>query len=457
MKLYRRQLLSLAALSLAGCATSPSMDTFPPIVFVHGNGDTAALWLTTIWRFESNGWPRERLHAIDMPYPLARDDDGKAQPGRTSTAEHMAFLKAEVDKVLQATGATRVVLVGNSRGGNAIRNYIRNGGGDRTVSHAILGGTPNHGIWAVKGFREGNEFSGTGPFLTALNAPRNAAGDEVDAPVKWLTLRSDNNDKYAQPDGQWIGARGTATNVGYDSPALKGATNVVLPRADHRETSFSPAAFEATFRFITGRAPQTTDILPQQQVVLRGKVTGLGVDPLDPASGSFANNLPLRGATLEVFATEPATGARTGAALLRTALGADGRWGPLTTRPDACLEFVITAAGYATTHIYRSPFPRSSEVVNLRPERLAPADRAAGAVVIFTRPRGYFDPARDRMSLDGNVSLPGVLPGAGVSSSRLVLPAVSNRTVTGMFNGETVVGQAWPADTGHIAVLELHG
>ena len=38
----------------------------PPIVFVHGNGDTAALWTTTIWRFESNGWPRERLHAIDL-------------------------------------------------------------------------------------------------------------------------------------------------------------------------------------------------------------------------------------------------------------------------------------------------------------------------------------------------------------------------------------------------------
>jgi triacylglycerol lipase len=38
-----------------------------------------------------------------------------------------------------------VVLIGNSRGGNAIRNYIQNGGGAGAVSHAILGGTPNHG------------------------------------------------------------------------------------------------------------------------------------------------------------------------------------------------------------------------------------------------------------------------------------------------------------------------
>ena len=41
--------------------------------------------------------------------------------------------------------------MGNSRGGNAIRNYIQNGGGEQAVSHAILGGTPNHGVWADQG------------------------------------------------------------------------------------------------------------------------------------------------------------------------------------------------------------------------------------------------------------------------------------------------------------------
>lgn len=457
--LPRRSLLwgaaaAAAALTLAGCATqAPSLAEAPPIVFVHGNGDTAALWQTTVWRFESNGWPRERLHAIDVPYPLSRDDDAKPQPGRTSAAEHMAYLKAEVDKVRKATGASQVVLVGNSRGGNAIRNYIYNGGGERTVSHAILGGTPNHGVWAIPGFREGNEFSGTGPFLQALNAPKNAAGDEVSGPVKWMTIRSDNNDKFAQPDGLWIGAKGTATNVTAAGPELKGATNVVIPRIDHRETSYSPAAFEATYRFITGKAPVRTSIAPEKSAVLNGKITGLGVNPADPKTGNFSNNLPLAGAQLEVYATDPATGARTGGALLRKTVGADGMWGPLAVQPGVPLEFVVSAPGYATTHIYRSGFPRSSDLVHLRAERMADADKGAESIVTLVRPRGYLDPARDKMLLDG-AQPPGVPPGAGVASAK-VKPAGGVRSIAAEFNGERVVGQTWPAASGHLVFLEL--
>ena len=37
-----------------------------PIVFVHGDSDLAATWETQIWRFESNGYPRDRLFAISF-------------------------------------------------------------------------------------------------------------------------------------------------------------------------------------------------------------------------------------------------------------------------------------------------------------------------------------------------------------------------------------------------------
>ena len=428
----------------------------PPIVFVHGNGDSAALWLSTLWRFESNAWPRERLHAIDLPYPLARDADNKAQAGRTSTDEHMAFLRQEVQAVLQRTGAKQLVLVGNSRGGNAIRHFICNGGGQSLVSHAVLGGTPNHGVQAIAGLNEANEFSGTGPFLSQLNAAKNAQGDEVCGPTRWLTIRSDNNDKFAQPDGLWIGMKGKATNVSFAGPELKGATNVVIAKIDHRETSYSAAAFEATYRFITGLAPKP-GIAPEARVVLNGKLVGLGLDSTDPKSGNFVNNLPLVGAQLEVFATDAATGQRQGAAVHRKTVGLDGRWGPFTASPTQTYEFVIQAPGYATTHIYRSPFARSSDIVHMKPERLAEADRGALALVSFVRPRGYFDPQRDRLLLDGQAELPGVARGvgAGVSSAKLRLSDPLQRSVAGQFNSERVVGLSWPADQGHSTVLEL--
>jgi triacylglycerol lipase len=444
---------------LAACASGPGMsaaDATPPVVFVHGNGDHAALWQTTLWRFEANGWPAERLHAIDLPYPNARSNDAVVQPGTSSTAEHMAYLKAEVDKVLARTGARQVVLFANSRGGNAVRNYIQNGGGAATVSHAILGGTPNHGVWAIKGFNEGNEFSGTGPFLTGLNAPKNANGDEVTGPVKWMTIRSDNNDKFAQPDGLWIGAKGTATNVTAAGPELKGAQNVVIPRIDHRETSFSPVAFLAACKFIRGSDCQA-GVPAQTSVLLNGRITGIGAKSDDPKSGTNPNNLPIPGARVDVYALNAATGERAGAAVHSKLADADGQWGPVVATGGVAYEFVVTAPGYATTHFYRSGLPRSSSVMHLRPERLADADQAAGAVVNFIRPRGYFDMARDQISFDGKTAgLPGVPPAfAGVASSKLVLPAAQARSISAEFNGERVVGRTWPAAENHLVVLEI--
>lgn len=454
----RRNLLAagLSTTMLAACAVTPTTTQRPPIVFVHGNGDSSALWQTTIWRFESNGWPRERLFAFDQPMPLARDNDAVAQPGRSSTAESMAFLRAEVDRVLKSTGAEKVILVGNSRGGNAIRSYVQNGGGDRVVSHAVLGGNPAHGIFAIPGFNEGSEFSALSLFLRQLNAPKGPSRDEVTPGVRWLTLRSDNNDKYAQPDGTWIGAPGKPTNVSVDGPALKGATNLVLPRVDHRETAFSPAAFDAMWRFLTGEAPRTLQPAPESVIALSGRVTGMGLDALAPASGNFANNLPIAGARVTVFAIERDTGARRGAAVWDRAVGADGRWGSFVAEADTGYEFVVSAPGYATTHIYRSPFPRSSSVVTLRPERVAAADQDAKALVIFTRPRGYFDAQRDTMRFDGQSTLPGVPPrGAGVSSSKLKLSADAQRSIAAEFNGERVTGLSWPLAQGHVSVLEL--
>ncbi|MCD6674257.1 MAG: alpha/beta fold hydrolase [Burkholderiaceae bacterium] len=433
-----------AMLVLGGCASIvPGGDRRPPIVFVHGNGDDAAVWMTTIWRFESNGWPRNRLYAIDFPYPLARDDDTKPQPGRSSADDQMRYLSQQVDRVLAESGFSRVVLIGHSRGGFAIRNYIENGGGAKKVSHVILAATPNHGAWTGD-FLPGSEFNGSGPFLSSLNAPHGPRELEVTPGPKWMTLRSDGNDKYAQSDGRWLGRPGFATGVDSSGPALKGARNIALGPVDHREAGFGPRAFEHMWRFLTGDWPVRAAIVPESSPVLDGRI-------FRPET-----NLPMAGVRIEIYEVAPVTGERLGAPLHARTTGEDGRWGPMPARPDAPYEFVVAAPGFATMHLYRSAFPRSSSLVQMHPGMLADAQKNAGSVVTMTRPRGYFDLQRDRMSLDG-APLPGVPPGVpGVSSATLLLPPGPPRTVIAEFNGERIAVRTWPAAANEAAVAELH-
>ena len=454
-QLTRRALLLVATALIGACAQAPTpTPPPPPIVFVHGNGDSAAVWMTTLWRFESNGWPRERLHAIDLPYPLARDADDREQAGRSSNAQYQQVLATEIDRVLRASGASQVVLMGSSGGGYPIRSYVMSGGAAK-VSHVILGGVPNHGVRADAGLNPASVFNGAGPFLTALNN-QGGAGIEITPGPQWMTVRSDNNDKFAQPDALWLGARGTPTNVTFAGPELKGALNVILPGVDHREAALGPQAFAVAFRFLAGREPATAAPAPEAAVVLAGKVSGLGLDN-NPDSGAFVNNLPLQGATVEVYATDPASGERLGEARWRKTVGADGQWGPFAADGRASYEFVISAPGYAVTHIYRSPFVRSSSIVHLRATRQAAADKTAGSVLSLVRPRGYFGVPRDTLVFDGNNPAPGISPGvAGLSASTIRLPAAAPRAVVAEFNSQRIVARSWPAADNHLVQLELH-
>jgi pimeloyl-ACP methyl ester carboxylesterase len=440
-----RSLLALLALALfaTACATISPDDDRPPIVFVHGNGDTAALWHTTVWRFESNGWDRRRLHAIDFRYPLARSDDAKPQANRSSSAEQREQLAAKVAEVLRSTGRDRLVLIGSSRGGNTIRDYVKNGGGSAYVSHVILAGAINHGTSDWEETR-GSELNAKSAFLTQLNA----GPEEVVPGVRFMTIRSDTNDKYAHPDGRFLGSPGKPTNVGYDGPELKGAENVVIPRIDHRETAFHPLAFAQMFRFVTGQPPARLDIAPEREVILNGKVNGV--------ESGVQTNLPVAGARVEIYKVNPATGERIGSAARTVTTATDGLWGPFRTIAGTYYEFVVEAPGHAVTHIYRSPFPRSSDIIHLRPADLTANERTAGSVVVISRPRGYFGHGRDTFLLDGKVPA-GINEGVpGTSTGRMVLDAGPMRAIPTRFNSELITIRNWPARDGHIAIAEFH-
>jgi hypothetical protein len=455
MRLSRRMILKgagalpLAANSFGFAAlaqtppAAPAAAEIPPILFVHGNGDHAALWITTMWRMESNGVPRERMFAINFTDPLARTDDAKPEPNKSSTEDQRRELGDAIKELKRRSGAPRIALVGNSRGGDPIRSYIKEGGGG-DVSHAVLCGVPNHGVFDWDD-NPGSEFNGRGPFLRGLNQSES----EVTAGTAFLTLRSDGLDKYAQPDGRFVGKPGTPTGVSFEGPALKGATNLVLGAVDHRETAFSPRAFREIYKFIAGREPGLIAIVPEAAVSLSGLVTG--------TPGGVQTNRPVAGAAVEIHRVSAETGERIGGAIHSSQTGADGRWGPAQVDPAWYLEIVLTSAGSTTTHFYRSPFPRSSDIVHLRAARpLGPADAGAGAVVVMSRPRGYLGLPRDVVLLDGKEPAdvkPGV-PTDSIGTVRLSV-AEMGRPVAAMFNQERIVARAWPASENRIAIAEL--
>src|SRR3954469_22321352 len=453
MRISRRTILKGAAVlpltansfgfgAAAQTSAAPAGD-IPPILFVHGNGDHAALWMTTLWRMESNGISRDRMFAINFIDPLARTDDTVARANRSSTGDQRRELGDAIKELKRRTGASRVALVGNSRGGNSIRSYIKNGGA-ADVSHAVLCGVPNHGVYDWEDGL-GGEFNGRGPFLRGLNEGET----EVTPGTAFLTLRSDGMDKYAQEDGRFVGKPGVSTGVTSDGPALKGATNLVLGAIDHRETAFHPRAFREIYKFIAGREPSRIEIVPETNVKLSGLVTG--------TPGGVQTNRPVAGASVDVYRVSAETGERSGGPIHSSQTGADGRWGPAQVDPAWYLEIVLTSPSSTTTHFYRSPFPRSSDIVHLRAARaLGPADAGAGAIVLMSRPRGYFGLPRDVLVFDGKepTDVKAGVPTDAVTTLRLPA-AEAGRAVVALFNAERIVARAWPASENRIAVAEL--
>jgi pimeloyl-ACP methyl ester carboxylesterase len=413
-----------------------------PIVFVHGNGDYATLWSTTIWRFESNGYDPNLLFAVNLAHPNAPGDDTKPAENQSTTVDQASQLASFVARTLLTTGKDKVILIGSSRGGNTIRNYVKFAGGFAVTAMAVLCGTPNHGVFAAPAAFN-SEWNGMGHFLARLNAI-----NEVHPDVLFVTTRSDTNDKYAQPTGEFIGQPGKPTGVDHKSPELRGALNLVLPGLDHREVAFHQNAFKEIFRVVTGRAPTTLDIVPEDKAILNGMICG--------SANGWYTNLPLAGAKVEVYAVDSKTGARQGDAVHRVSTAEDGRWGPLTADPSAYYEFVVKAQGYPTTRFYLTPFPRSSRYIHFRLDPLKDEYKEAGAVVILSRPRGYIGHGRDTFLIDGEVP-EGVNKGvAGTASATKVYPPGTSRAVKVVLNEEAVTVKISAQDHGHKIIAPFH-
>jgi triacylglycerol lipase len=189
-------------------------------------------------------------------------------------------------------------------------------------------------------------------------------------------------------------------------------------------------------------------LLPEPRPVLKGLISGW-------ANGA-PTNLPLAGAVLEIYEVDPASGQRLGPAAYQRTTFADGNWGPFPAKPTAYYEFVVTTDGYPTTHIYRTPFPRSSAYIHLRLKPLSDREKGSGSLISLFRPRGYLGHGRDIFLIDGKVP-PGVNEGVpGIAEGKMRFEPGPLRPVRVVLNQEAVTVLTHPLEAGHIVIAEFH-
>ena len=209
------------------------------------------------------------------------------------------------------------------------------------------------------------------------------------------------------------------------------------PSCAARATSSSTASTIARRRSTSSPSPRNTSSSPASRPARcssprspsrrsNGRVTGIADGPLHQPSRGRRRGRDLRGRCQD----RRAQARRSRCIARRPAPTASG--GRSSAAPTPAYEFVLRMAGQPVTHTYRSPFLRSSDVVHLRPEPFAKADEGAAAVVVMTRPRGYFGVGRDKFSLDGKMP-PGITEGVpgvvGRSAGLRGRPAHGGRSV----------------------------
>ncbi|XVV01405.1 esterase/lipase family protein [Actinosynnema sp. CA-248983] len=197
MKFPWKRCALAAALLLAALLTPPAQAAaHDPILFVHGWHGNASNWNTMVNRFRADGWPDDHLRAFS--YDTAKSN--------ASTAE---VVRAEVDRLLAATGAAKVDVITHSMGGLSSRHYARNLGGDLKIDQWVSLGGPNHGTRSANTCFQTSctEMRIGSDFLAALNS-----GDETPGAPGYGTWWSACDGVIDPPDSTVLsGARNTRT------------------------------------------------------------------------------------------------------------------------------------------------------------------------------------------------------------------------------------------------------
>jgi len=157
------------------CGATRVASTVPvahnPILFVHGYGGNGGNFCTMIDRFRADAWTDRELYAYNYSFVESYAVDAQE-------------IRAQVDQILAATGASKVDIIAHSAGSVSSRYYLKNLGGDTKVDAWVSLAGPNHGTDTALdcSFTPCVEIQPGSAFLATLNA-----GDETPGSPRYAT------------------------------------------------------------------------------------------------------------------------------------------------------------------------------------------------------------------------------------------------------------------------------
>jgi hypothetical protein len=343
----------IAGVFLGATSTAQASVPLDPVIFVHGYVGSGGQFESQKMRFVENGYPDSYVQVLEYDTTPATPVPGVSglNPIGIQLIEQQLFPRLDqlIARLKASTGRPRVELIAHSLGTTLMQDYLKSEHSralnvahyvnvDGRTASSPPGGVPTLALWATRG------------------------------PLS--------------PPGRSIG----------------GATNVSIPDSTHVQAATSPVSFAAMYRFFTGEAPATTDILPQD-----GKITLSGRAVL------FPDNTGLSGSIVQVWPIDDVTGQRTSIRPIATyQVPSSGGWGPVTVQSGRRYEFALLRPGVPVHHFYYEAFLRSDHLIRLLESdalRLAggppPTNSAAMVVIRYKELWGDQGSDSDHLTLDG--------------------------------------------------------
>ena len=270
---------------------APGSARLRPVVFVHGFSGSGAEFETQAMRFTSNGYPAKKIAVHEYDSLFSTE----------TQTDVFARLDRRIKKLLKTTGSDRVDLLGHSLG--------------TTLMQAYLNSDPQRAARVAH-------------YVNLDGAPASSPPGGVSTLAIW--------------------------GEGAASRKIVGAANVYFTNQSHVQVVTSTETFKQIYTFFTGKAPATTDVVPERG----GRVKLAGRAIIFPQNTGFD-------AQLQIFEVSGTTGLRLRSRPEATfRLHGDGSWGPFSGRANRHYEFAIVRPE-GVHHLYYEPFTRSDYWVRL--------------------------------------------------------------------------------------------